>query len=173
MRRALLFLAVAVLCVAAGLVWRHRRAATLGGAADVQQAMQELAPLAVQHARTAYGLDLDYAPDSIKSVELALGRLHDDLAASRTRRSEAETLAKRYGAYVGETIRRRFGGYWSRDHAAAGRGSFPLRVEGRDVFPVAWCLKRVANGPEDNVWNKYQLGVAAPLPGIGEGQAQR
>jgi len=63
------------------------------------------------------------------------------------------------GAYVGEVIRRNHGGYWSTHSEAAGEFSFPLHTLDKNVFPYMWCLKRLVNGREDNVWHKY-LGVA-------------
>ena len=34
-------------------------------------------------------------------------------------------------------------------------GMFPLNISGNITFPTTWCLKRLVNGPEDNVYDKY------------------
>jgi len=39
----------------------------------------------------------------------------------------------------------------------AGEKSYPLHWLGGDSFPVGWCFKRIMNGPEDNVWDKFQV----------------
>ena len=144
------------------LVWRHQTARSLGTANEIQQGMQELAPLAVEDAKSKRHLALDYSPESIETVEAALGQVHDEVAAGRMSKQDGQALAIRYGAYVGEAIRLRWGGQWARDHQVAGPGSFPLRVGKHEVFPIAWCTKRVKNGPEDNVWHKYLLTIAKP-----------
>jgi hypothetical protein len=59
------------------------------------------------------------------------------------------------GAFVGEAIRRTHGGFWLEKSDLPGGGVFPLNIGGRINFPVTWCLKRLVNGPEDNVYDKY------------------
>jgi hypothetical protein len=159
----LIALLVLIAMVFVGLLaWRRRSAASLGTPDEVQQGMQELAPLAVEDAKSKRHLALDYSPGSIEIAEAALGQIHDEVSAGRMSPEDGQTLAVRYGAYVGETIRRKWGGQWARDHQVAGLGSFPLRVGKHEVFPIAWCAKRVKNGPEDNIWHKYLLTIAKP-----------
>ena len=69
-----------------------------------------------------------------------------------------------FGAYIGEVIRRKFGGSWSVDHAVAGPQTFPINWHGREAFPVGWCGKRILNGDEDNVWFKFQVVTSEELP---------
>jgi hypothetical protein len=61
------------------------------------------------------------------------------------------------GAFVGEAIRRTHGGFWQEKSDLPGVEPFVLNVEGSENWPVNWCLKRLVNGPEDNIYDKYVL----------------
>ena len=112
---------------------------------------------AVSIAKDSYGVALDFSPQSVEKVEMILGKLHVDYQKRGT--SEGQRgLALAFGVYVGEVIRKQAGeGRWERDHPQMGEGAMPLYWKGHTSFPVAWCLKRLANGEEDNVWLKYRL----------------
>jgi hypothetical protein len=116
---------------------------------------QFLATEAVRDAKENNHTLLDYTPESIKIVESILGSVHDQYVKNPDSVS-ARGLGSAYGAYVGEVIRRsENGAKWERDDPVAGEKSYPLRWGGRVSFPMSWCYKRIVNGPEDNVWNKY------------------
>jgi hypothetical protein len=59
------------------------------------------------------------------------------------------------GAFVGESIRRTHGGTWLEKSDIPEAGPFPLKTGGGTVFPVTWCEKRLNNGAEDNIYDKY------------------
>ena len=102
-------------------------------------------------------VELDFSIESISDVEELLSELHDQYQ-NRSDQAGMNGLALAYGAYIGETIRRSENdAYWAEDHEVAGPESFPIHWQGGASFPVAWCYKRMSNGPEDNVWHKYQI----------------
>src|SRR5687767_5688947 len=70
------------------------------------------------------GIDLDYSIESTKIIEEELGRISAEVDKANP---QAGTfgLATGYGAYVGEALRRKYGGSWSADHPVAGVGSYP------------------------------------------------
>jgi hypothetical protein len=108
-------------------------------------------------AKKSYGIELDYSVESIKRAEEALGKLHEEYVKTKPT-SGVQGLASAFGAYVGEAIRRNDpGASWSKDHPVGGPKSYPLKWSGGDSFPMAWCHKRIVNGPEDNVWHKYSV----------------
>ena len=119
---------------------------------------------AVDHARAAFGVTLDFTPASVEQVETVLGKLYDAIPRGilgrliRRGPTEADTalMARIYGGYIGEVIRRTWGGHWEVDHPVGGPRSFPIYSKGQS-FPAAWCFKRLTNGPEDNVWHKLQI----------------
>lgn len=123
---------------------------------SIDEKMQWLASQAVDMAKND-GVELDYSIDSIADVEEILSKLHEQYQA-RDDDTGMKGLATAYGAYIGETIRRsEEDSIWAEDHEVAGPGSFPLRWRGGDSFPIGWCYKRMKNGPEENVWHKYQI----------------
>ena len=157
------FVVIVILVVIAGLgalVVRRfaRRTATLPQEfASTQEMMEWLAGEAVDIAAKNGVTGLDYSPDSIQKVEEVLGKLHEEYKRAH---SDAgyNGLASAFGAYLGECIRRTDqGSKWERDHPAMGEKSYPLHWRGGGSFPMAWCYKRITNGPEDNVWHKYAV----------------
>jgi hypothetical protein len=72
-------------------------------------AVAELAAACVRFVATRYGAALDFAPDTLSFVDHWVREARDDLAA----RPEAiELVQSAAGAYLGEVIRRTFGGRW-------------------------------------------------------------
>jgi|SRR5688572_23465271 len=124
--------------------------------------MKDHADRAVADTKAAPGIDLDYTPESIQQVEHILSVVYDSKPRGLLSRvlsralsgDEAAQVARMYGSYIGETIRRTWGGQCERDHAVAGAGSYPIECRGNQSFPLGWCYRRLMNGPEDNVWHK-------------------
>jgi hypothetical protein len=119
--------------------------------------MIELAEMAVHMAKTEHGVALDYGVDSVEKVERILGSIDEEKGEGQVPLERRRELAVRYGAYVGEVIRRKWDGRWARHHEVMGPDSFPISWRGHDSFPIGWCFKRLTNGPEDNVWRKLQV----------------
>src|SRR5688572_9624731 len=98
--------------------------------------MEDHAKKAVIDAKAAHGIDLDYTPESIQQVEHILS-----VYGSKTRgplswllgralsADDAARLARMYGSYIGESLRRKWGGEWLRDHPVAGAGSYPIACQ--------------------------------------------
>ena len=123
---------------------------------DPDEFMPEMADRAVRYAAER-GKALDYTPDSVKAVEALLGELHEARVKQQLGDRDVNVQALHFGAYVGEVIRRRYGGSWATDHPAAGPKSFPIHWNGGESFPIGWCGKRILNGDEDNVWVKFRV----------------
>lgn len=129
--------------------------------ASVEMSFEELLVFlpqeAVSIAKDSHGVVLDFTPASVEKVEMILGKLHDEYKKHGTTEGQ-RGLALAFGVYIGEVIcKQAGGGRWERDHPQMGEGAMPLYWNGHTTFPVAWCLKRLANGEEANVWVKYQL----------------
>jgi hypothetical protein len=111
---------------------------------------------AVKDAQTESHIHLDYTVESIKRVEGVLGSLHD-LYVRNHSSVAVNALAMAYGAYIGEVIRKTEPNVrWEKSDAVGGEKSYPLIWAGGHAYPMAWCYRRIVNGDEDNVWNKYQ-----------------
>ncbi|MCG6920830.1 MAG: hypothetical protein LJF15_07075 [Acidobacteria bacterium] len=149
-----------MLLVAGVVLWRTRSATREpNAAADVNVVMREAAADAIETAKAEHDVTLDYSSQSVEQVEAILARIYDEQAGAPIPLDREKDEAWRWGAYVGEVIRRTSpgGGHWEIDHEAAGPRSFPVRLAERDSFPITWCRKRLRNGPEDNVWHKFQI----------------
>lgn len=151
-------IAIAV-CVGALIWWKTRQRETVfdSDVGSTQEMMDRLAAEAVQLARDSYQITLDYTPESIEKAEGVLAKLHEEYRSGKLS-SGVNGLATAFGAYVGEAIRRSEpSAKWERDHPTIGPKSYPLHWRGGESFPCGWCCKRITNGPEDNVWHKYQI----------------
>jgi len=122
--------------------------------------MTALAAETVQAAYDAYEVTLDYTVASVEHVEGILAQLHDEHRAHSFFPERIIAEANRWGAYVGEVARRVRGGDWQRDSAHVGANAFPLVFGEQDeIYPCAWCYRRITNGVEDNVWVKFRMSV--------------
>jgi hypothetical protein len=110
------------------------------------------------------GAALDYSAESVKSVESLLGTFHETRLSGQMTDREVQNNALYFGAYIGEVLRKKFGGAWARDSAVAGPGTYPLTSGGGESYPVGWCGKRILNGAEDNVWTKFQIIISDLSP---------
>lgn len=131
----------------------------------IADVMQAYAQDAVDMARERFQTHLDFSENSIEQVEKILTTLYNALPKGTLgkwlRRGPSQDqlwqMAKIWGGYVGEVIRRRWGGEWATETAAHPGTVITLRVLGSDIFPPAKVYKRLTNGPEDNVWFYYQV----------------
>lgn len=146
---ALLFLAAILIRV---LAWKKKPS----GGGDLNAEMAALAEEAVKFANKK-GVNLDYSKDSVQRVEQILADLHQSRSKGQLPDSDLDMHAHRFGAYIGEVLRRMHGGHWARDSDVGGPDSFPIHWNGGQTFPIAWCGKRIINGDEDNVWFKFQV----------------
>lgn len=132
---------------------------------DIARMMQGYAEDAVRLARR-YQVELDYSEQSLEQVERMLGRLSGELQAKEpdalsqnqpSSDEQIDEMSRIWGGYLGEVVRRRFGGEWTVEKYPA--GDFPivtLNVNGAKLFPAMKIHKRLTNGAVDNVVPFYQ-----------------
>jgi hypothetical protein len=104
---------------------------------------------AVQTGRLTWGETLDFTPDSLDAIERMLGKVHNTCkyTASGLNEEQLAAAAKLWGIYIGEVIRRFYGGQW-----AAGAGDeLSLSIGEATVLPVAKARKRIVDGPTENI----------------------
>ena len=117
--------------------------------------MQAFAEQAVRLGRE-FKINLDYSEGSLEEVERLLARFHDELTSANAG-SKLEEMAKIWGGYLGEVVRRRFGGEWSIEKYPAGDFLIvTLNVNGARLFPSMKVHKRLTEGSNENIWNFYQ-----------------
>ncbi len=127
--------------------------------------MQAYAEDAVRMARQ-FHVELDYTEQSLERVERLLGQLHDELQNGNTADSTAapqldqqrvDEMSRIWGGYLGEVVRRRFGGEWTIEKYPAGDFLIvTLNVNGAKVFPAMKIHKRLTNGAAENLLSFYQ-----------------
>ncbi len=105
----------------------------------------------------AFDVKLDYTDASVKDVERLLGEMHDEYL--RTKLDDGlRGIALEFAAYLVTVIERNYGPVdWQRDHETIGKDSFPLNWNGVTLFPYGWCLKRIFDGPGDDIVSKWQV----------------
>jgi len=128
--------------------------------------MQGYAEQAVALARE-FKIDLDYSEDSVEQVERLLGQLQGDLAQWQMGKSSKDTkiegepldeMSRIWGGYLGEVVRRRFGGDWSIENYPGGDFLIiALNVGDSRLFPAMKVHKRLTEGVADNLWTFYQM----------------
>jgi hypothetical protein len=105
--------------------------------------------LAVKTAKMAWQESLDFSDDSLDAMERILTKTH---ATTRKGPGEAPTeeevtdASRMWGVYVGEVIRRFYGGQWS-----STEGGAQLGLSGTTTNPIDKVRKRIVDGPADNV----------------------
>ena len=117
--------------------------------------MQAFAEQAVRLGHE-FKINLDYSERSLEQVEQLLARFHDELTSANPG-SKLEEMAKIWGGYLGEVVRRRFGGEWSIEKYPAGDFLIvTLNVNGARLFPSMKVHKRLTEGSSENIWSFYQ-----------------
>jgi len=117
--------------------------------------MQAFAEQAVRLGRE-FKVNLDYSERSLEEVERLLARFHDELTSANPG-SKLEEMSKIWGGYLGEVVRRRFGGEWSIEKYPAGDFLIvTLNVNGARLFPSMKVHKRLTEGSSENIWSFYQ-----------------
>jgi len=104
------------------------------------------AQMAVKTAKMASDESLDFSAESLDALERILSALH---TRHKTQPSDESVAidSQVWGAYLGEVIRRRFGGQWS----IAPDGRHQLALSGWTSYPVDKVRKRITDGAMDNV----------------------
>lgn len=106
---------------------------------------------AVKAAKLEWKESLDFSDDSLDAIERIMGKLHarsQQTAPGGGFTDEQLTQASKvWGAYVGEVIRRQYGGQW----LTAADGVLQLALSGTTAQPIVKVRNRIVNGPADNI----------------------
>lgn len=104
---------------------------------------------------------LDYSEESLRGMEAILNELSDQQA-----QLDISETCKIWGSYLGEVVRRRFGGDWSIEtYPGKQFATLTLTVNGSRLFPSMKVHRRLTQGAEESVWSFYQM-VCARLESI-------
>jgi hypothetical protein len=117
---------------------------------------------AVDFARNNFNVELDYTNQSIERVEGIAARLYDakpkGFLAKVFRKGptdeQVQGICKALGGDIGEVYRRSKGGDWAINQELDALG---VLFSETWIFPPAKVYKRLANGPEDNLWIYFRV----------------
>jgi len=139
---------------------------------SVSAMVSSYAERAVQEAR-ASNAQLDYSENSLLEVESILAHLARQMAGSSPDAEDVGELCKMWGSYLGEVVRRRFGGEWSIEtYPGKQFATLTLSVGANKLFPTMKVHRRLTQGDDDNVWSFYKM-VKTRLEAAPAGTIQR
>jgi hypothetical protein len=122
---------------------------------------------AVQKARE-FNTQLDYSENSLIEVEVILA----ELACQVWEDDAVGETCKMWGSYLGEVVRRRFGGQWSVEtYPGKQFATLTLSIGGNKLFPTMKVHRRLTQGEDDNVWSFYKM-IKARLESAGGNKIQ-
>ena len=127
---------------------------------NLEAVMLSYAEQAVAAARQQQ-IELDYSEESLQLVETILDRLHPPhaggpAAGAAPTDADTEDLCKMWGGYLGEVVRRRWGGEWALETYPGGNVlTVALSTPGGTVFPSLKIYRRLSQGAAENVWLFY------------------
>ncbi|MGL6074090.1 MAG: hypothetical protein ACRC8S_08015 [Fimbriiglobus sp.] len=129
-------------------------------ASDMPTLRVKMCSLAEQVA-AALDVKLDYSERSIQDVDRILGQVHDEYR--RTGNDEGiQGIALEFAAYLVSVLEKHRGPVlWERDHPELGADTYPVEWRGATLFPFGWCLKRLLDGPDDDLVSKWQTLVVS------------
>ena|SRR5689334_306173 len=116
-----------------------------------------LAQNAVLTAKLDWSEDLKVGKDALDGVERILDAMHKLKNQNSVTPAQIESMCTMMGVFVGEIIRRVYGGQWR----VAENGELELPYPGTTIRPVDRARRRVNGGPSDNIRMYY-----ASLPKI-------
>jgi hypothetical protein len=112
---------------------------------------------AVKTGRNA-NAHLDYSENSIMEVETILAELARQMASGQAMSEDVGETCKMWGSYVGEVVRRRFGGEWSiESYPGKQFATLTLSVGSTKLFPTMKIHRRLTQGEDDSVWAFYRM----------------
>ncbi|QDT47991.1 hypothetical protein Pan258_20310 [Symmachiella dynata] len=152
------FLIIATLLIAGSWYLQTKRRATESRLThqEVIAEMRKRAELAVADAKKEYDIDLDFSPESVEDLDEILQQIHESHQSTPLASIELRRHSLKWGGYIGEVSKRIRDCEWAVDSKIGGKGDYPIVYKDRsESFPIGWCLRRIVNGEEDNVWHKF------------------
>jgi len=107
------------------------------------------------HEARQFNAQLDYSENSLIEVEAILSQLARQTPLTS---DQVDEVCKMWGSYLGEVVRRRFGGEWSVEtYPGKQFATLTLSVGANKLFPSMKVHRRLTQGEDDNVWSFYKM----------------
>jgi hypothetical protein len=105
-----------------------------------------------------FSAQLDYSENSLMEVETILSALSREMPATKPSDDDVSEICKIWGSYLGEVVRRCFGGEWSIEtYPGKQFATLTLNVDGNKLFPSIKVHRRLTEGDGDNIWAFYRM----------------
>jgi hypothetical protein len=128
------------------------------------QTHESVTAMAVAYAEQAveksreFNTRLDYSENSLMEVEMILAQLAGEAQGEAASAETVGETCKIWGSYLGEVVRRRFGGEWSVEtYPGKQFATLTLSIGGNKLFPTMKVHRRLTQGEDDNVWSFYKM----------------
>jgi hypothetical protein len=125
---------------------------------EAAQLMAEYAQDAVDTARDKFQIDLDYSLESVEMLDIILQAQFDAMPTGwtllyrrRPSKRKLRTWSKMWGGYLGEVIRRAWGGQWLQPAEGPFKDGITLQVRGTMLSPIAHAHQQLVNGADASV----------------------
>jgi hypothetical protein len=113
-----------------------------------------------------FNAKLDYSENSLQEVEAILSQFAGRTPAGGPLAEDADEMCKMWGSYLGEVVRRRFGGEWSIEtYPGKQFATLTLTVAANKLYPTVKIDRRLTQGEGESVWLFYKM-VKAKLEAI-------
>jgi predicted dehydrogenase len=136
----------------------------------ISQLMLEHAARAVETARDEFRINLDFSEQSLSEVDRILTAMYFNrdrgLVARLLNKSQEQEIreqAKTWGGYVGEILRRKWGGRWHTTPLPGGEVRIYLKLSGSNRYPVDEVYKRLTEGPQRSGLHEAALANQMPV----------
>lgn len=104
-------------------------------------------------AAQAMNTPLDFTEHSLIVLEQILDGL-----CRRAEGGDLNESCKMWGSYLGEVMRRHYGGEWSIEtYPGKQFATLTLSIHGNKIFPTMKIHRRLTAGESDNVWQFYEM----------------
>jgi hypothetical protein len=91
-------------------------------------------------------------------LETLLERLAAEMPGSNSAADDLTEACKVWGCYLGEVVRRIFGGEWSVEtYPGKQFATLTLTVKGSKLFPSMKVHRRLTEGEQENVWTFFKM----------------
>ena len=131
--------------------------------AELRRLLPELSELAIE-CGGELGIELDGSRASVAAVERLLGMLHEEYKREPNEQGADRRAFEFAGYLIGVLEREGPAGEWRPDHPERGKGSFPFRWKGQDLFVVDWCWTRIVEGPTVDVGRLFESACSGDSP---------
>lgn len=104
-----------------------------------------------------HGVKLDTTLESLTDLEYVLAQLHQRYRENNDETGVCDTALK-YAAHIVTVLEKNYGkGTWHDEDPKHAESSYGFMLQGVTIFPVGWCLKRILDGPTEDITAKLRV----------------